>query len=129
MEGARRHRRSLGGLEQATLPRKRGKGFRGLLGKAHQANPDVRTLGFGGKNLAVERTGRQNGSDQRLGYMVRPVSAELPHLEKFYEKFKDRTDIQVPTFDIDEDLGLVAPYLNEKGYSSVACVLNRGKPA
>ena len=46
-----------------------------------------------------------------------PCEAELPHLEKFYEKFKDRSDIQVLTFDIDEDLGLVAPYLKEKGYT------------
>jgi len=30
---------------------------------------------------------------------------------------KDRTDIQVLTFDIDEDLGLVAPFMKEKGYT------------
>ncbi len=46
-----------------------------------------------------------------------PCNAELPHLEKFYEKVKDRTDIQVLTFNIDEDLGLVAPYLKDKGYT------------
>jgi thiol-disulfide isomerase/thioredoxin len=46
-----------------------------------------------------------------------PCEAELPHLEKFYEKMKDRSDIQVLTFDIDEDLGLVAPYLKERGYT------------
>jgi len=46
-----------------------------------------------------------------------PCNAELPNLEKFYEKVKDRTDIQVLTFNIDEDLGLVAPYLKDKGYT------------
>jgi thiol-disulfide isomerase/thioredoxin len=46
-----------------------------------------------------------------------PCEAELPHLQKFYEKVKGRSDIQVLTFDIDEDLGLVAPYLKEKGYT------------
>jgi thiol-disulfide isomerase/thioredoxin len=46
-----------------------------------------------------------------------PCNAELPHLEKFYEKVKDRPDIQVLTFNIDEDLGLVAPYLKDKGYT------------
>ena len=46
-----------------------------------------------------------------------PCLAELPHLERFYEKVKDRTDIQVLTFDIDEDLGLVAPFMKEKGYT------------
>jgi thiol-disulfide isomerase/thioredoxin len=46
-----------------------------------------------------------------------PCQAELPHLEKFYEKVKNRSDLQVLTFDIDENLGLVAPYLKEKGYT------------
>jgi thiol-disulfide isomerase/thioredoxin len=45
-----------------------------------------------------------------------PCNAELPNLEKFYERVKDRSDIQVLTFNIDEDLGLVAPYLKDKGY-------------
>jgi hypothetical protein len=40
----------------------------------------------------------------------------VPALEKLYEKMKGRTDIQVLTFDIDEDLGLVPPYVKEKGY-------------
>jgi thiol-disulfide isomerase/thioredoxin len=46
-----------------------------------------------------------------------PCNAELPSLEKFYEKVKDRPDIQVLTFNLDEDLGLVAPYLQDKGYT------------
>ena len=46
-----------------------------------------------------------------------PCNAELPRLQKFYEKVKDRSDIQVLTFNIDEDLGLVAPYLKDKGYT------------
>lgn len=46
-----------------------------------------------------------------------PCNAELPRLEKFYEKNKGRSDVQVLTFNIDEDLGLVAPYLKEKGYT------------
>jgi thiol-disulfide isomerase/thioredoxin len=46
-----------------------------------------------------------------------PCQAELPHLEKFYEKVKNRSDIQVLTFDVDEDLGLVEPFMKEKGYT------------
>jgi hypothetical protein len=38
-------------------------------------------------------------------------------LEKFYEKVKDHKDIQILTFDIDEDLGVVAPFLKEKSYT------------
>jgi thiol-disulfide isomerase/thioredoxin len=46
-----------------------------------------------------------------------PCNAELPSLQKFYEKVKNRPDIQVLTFNIDEDLGLVDPYLKDKGYT------------
>jgi len=46
-----------------------------------------------------------------------PCQAELPHLEKLYEKVKDRKDIQILTFDIDEDLGELAPYLKEKKFT------------
>jgi thiol-disulfide isomerase/thioredoxin len=46
-----------------------------------------------------------------------PCQAELPHLQQLYEKVKDRTDVQVLTFNIDEELGLVEPHLKEKGYT------------
>jgi thiol-disulfide isomerase/thioredoxin len=46
-----------------------------------------------------------------------PCNAELPYLQKMYEKVKGRTDIQILTFNIDENLGLVAPFLKEKGYT------------
>jgi thiol-disulfide isomerase/thioredoxin len=45
-----------------------------------------------------------------------PCNAELPQLEKLYEKMKDRTDFQILSFNVDEDLGLVEPFLKEKGY-------------
>jgi hypothetical protein len=34
-----------------------------------------------------------------------------------YEQLKGRSDIQLLSFDIDEDLGMVAPFLKEKGYT------------
>jgi thiol-disulfide isomerase/thioredoxin len=46
-----------------------------------------------------------------------PCNAELPHLEKLYEKVRDRPDFQILTFNIDEDLGLVEPFMKEKGYT------------
>jgi thiol-disulfide isomerase/thioredoxin len=46
-----------------------------------------------------------------------PCQAELPHLEKLYEKVKDRSDIQIVTLNIDQDLGLVAPFVKEKGFT------------
>lgn len=46
-----------------------------------------------------------------------PCQSELPHLEKLYEKVKDRPDIQIVTLNIDQDLGLVAPFVKEKGFT------------
>jgi thiol-disulfide isomerase/thioredoxin len=43
--------------------------------------------------------------------------AELPNLQKLYEQTKGRSDIQILSFDLDEDLGLVTPFLNDKGYT------------
>ena len=42
-----------------------------------------------------------------------PCQAELPHLEKLYRKLKDRSDLQILTLTIDEDLGAVPPFMNE----------------
>jgi thiol-disulfide isomerase/thioredoxin len=46
-----------------------------------------------------------------------PCQAELPKLEKLYEKVKDRPDIQIVTLNIDQDLGLVAPFVKDKGFT------------
>jgi len=46
-----------------------------------------------------------------------PCNAELPHFQKLYDKLKDRPDFQILTFNIDEDLGLVEPFMKEKGYT------------
>lgn len=46
-----------------------------------------------------------------------PCQEQLPYLQKFFEKVKNRSDIQVLTFDIDEDPGLVPPYLKQNGYT------------
>ncbi|MGC8760867.1 MAG: redoxin domain-containing protein [Bryobacteraceae bacterium] len=46
-----------------------------------------------------------------------PCRAELPLLQKLYERTKDRTDVQVITFNIDEEAGLVAPFVKENGFT------------
>ena len=46
-----------------------------------------------------------------------PCNAEIPRLEELYKKVKDRADVQILTFNLDEDLGLVEPYMKDKGYT------------
>ncbi|MBY0376110.1 MAG: TlpA family protein disulfide reductase [Bryobacteraceae bacterium] len=46
-----------------------------------------------------------------------PCRAEMPHFQKLYEKLKDKSDVQVLSFNVDDELGLVEPYVKEHGYT------------
>jgi thiol-disulfide isomerase/thioredoxin len=46
-----------------------------------------------------------------------PCRAELPHFQELYEKTRERSDVQVITFNIDEELGLVAPFMKENKFT------------
>ncbi len=46
-----------------------------------------------------------------------PCRAELPLLEKLYEKVKDRKDLQILTLSIDEDPGVIAPFMHEHSFT------------
>ena len=57
-----------------------------------------------------------------------PCQSELPHLEKLYEMLRDRADIQILSFNIDEDPGLVGPFLKEHGYKFPVLLANSFAP-
>ncbi len=38
-------------------------------------------------------------------------------MQKLYERLKDRKDVQVVTFNVDDNLGLVAPFMKEHKYT------------
>ena len=46
-----------------------------------------------------------------------PCRLELPYVEKLREQLKGRKDVVVLTLNIDEDVGLVQPFVNEKKYT------------
>jgi len=46
-----------------------------------------------------------------------PCRQELPHIQKLYEKTKNRSDIQILTLNIDQDRTLVEPFLKENNFS------------
>ncbi len=41
----------------------------------------------------------------------------MPHLQKLYEKIKGRDDIQIVTINVDDNVGLVGPFLAENKYT------------
>jgi len=41
----------------------------------------------------------------------------LPHLQKLYDRVKDRTDIQIVTLNVDDNVGEIAPFMKENTYT------------
>ena len=41
----------------------------------------------------------------------------MPHLQKLFERIKDRKDIQIVTFNVDDNVGDVAPFMKENQYT------------
>ncbi len=41
----------------------------------------------------------------------------MPHVQKLYEKIKDRKDIQIVTFNVDDNVGLIVPFLKQNNYT------------
>jgi thiol-disulfide isomerase/thioredoxin len=46
-----------------------------------------------------------------------PCKVELPEFQKLYDKLKNRTDIAVLSFNIDDDIAKVAPFVRDNKYS------------
>jgi thiol-disulfide isomerase/thioredoxin len=46
-----------------------------------------------------------------------PCREELPHLEKLYQRIKDRQDVLLLTLNVDDNIGAVEPFLKENKYS------------
>ncbi|HTS63848.1 MAG TPA: TlpA disulfide reductase family protein [Candidatus Acidoferrales bacterium] len=46
-----------------------------------------------------------------------PCRAEHPEFQKLYEKLKERADVSVISFNVDDDLGKVAPYMKDNQYT------------
>lgn len=46
-----------------------------------------------------------------------PCRLEHPQLEKLYQQVKDRSDIQILTFNVDQEIGAVQPYMDENRYT------------
>jgi thiol-disulfide isomerase/thioredoxin len=46
-----------------------------------------------------------------------PCQMELPHFQKVYDKVKDKPDIAVLSFNVDEEVGKVEPFIKEQKYT------------
>jgi thiol-disulfide isomerase/thioredoxin len=85
--------------------------------KATKAMPAFELADLAGKTWRVKNLEGKSVLINVWATWCGPCQSELPHLEKLYEKVKDRSDIQIVTLNIDQDLGLVAPFVKEKGFT------------
>ena len=54
-----------------------------------------------------------------------PCRAEHPHFQKLYEQLKDRKDVAVISFNVDDQVGLVQSYLTEGKYTFPVLLADR----
>jgi len=79
--------------------------------------PTFELADLSGKNLVRQDPQRQGGPHQPVGHLVWSLQCRTAAVTKLYEQAKGRSDLQILTFNIDEDLGLVEPFMKEKGYT------------
>lgn len=46
-----------------------------------------------------------------------PCQGELPHLQKLHERLRGNSSVQLLTFNVDGNTGLVAPFLKQRGFT------------
>lgn len=85
--------------------------------KPTQALPEFTMSDLSGKSWTTRPLNGKVGLINLWATWCGPCNAELPLLQKLYEQAKGRSDVQILTFNIDEDLGLVEPFMKEKGYT------------
>jgi len=88
----------------------------GFLTKPNKQLPEFALADMAGKNWRLKDLAGRTTLITVWATWCGPCRAELPHVEKLYQMTKDRKDIQVVTFNLDENPGLVQPFLSEHQY-------------
>ena len=85
--------------------------------KATKALPSFELSDLAGKTWRMKDLGGKSVLINVWATWCGPCQAELPHLQKLYEKVKARSDIQILTFNIDDNPGVIMPYMKENGFT------------
>ena len=85
--------------------------------KPDKVMPAFELVDLSGKTWRLKELGGRSVLINVWATWCGPCVRELPHLEKLYEQIKDRKDLQILTFAVDEDPGVLPAFLKEKGYT------------
>ena len=88
----------------------------GFWTKPNQQLPDFTLTDMAGKTWRLKDLSGRTTLINVWATWCGPCQAELPHIEKLHQMTKERKDIQVVTFNLDENSGLVQPFLKEHQY-------------
>jgi thiol-disulfide isomerase/thioredoxin len=79
--------------------------------------PDAKLVDLNGKTWTLSELKGKTVLINVWASWCGPCRGEHPYLQALYEKVKDRKDIAVMSMSIDDSIGDVAPYMNDKKYS------------
>lgn len=96
----------------------------GFWTKPDQPLPEFALADMAGKNWRLKDLAGRTTLITVWATWCGPCGAELPHVEKLYQMTKDRKDIQVVTFNIDENPALVQPFLSEHHFEFPVLLAN-----
>ena len=85
--------------------------------KATKVMPAFELSDISGKTWRMKELGGKSLLINVWATWCGPCRAELPHLQKLYEKVKDRSDVQILTFNSDDNPGVITPYMKENGFT------------
>ncbi len=100
-----------GGVEKGSSPEK------GLWKAVQRTIPDFELQGLDGR---VWRRADLHGRVVFINVWATwcgPCRLELPYVQQLYERYRDRSDVLVLTFNVDQNTAVIAPFMEEHGYT------------
>ena len=85
--------------------------------EATEESPRMGTHRSTGQNVEDEFAHRKDGFHQCLGYLVPPLPRRAPIPTEALRQAQGSVGVQVLSFNIDEDVSVIAPYMKEAGYT------------
>ena len=113
--------KEMGGTDEAwqtwnKQPDKGEQASEGLWTKPNQQLPEFTLADLAGKTWQLKDLAGRTTLITVWATWCGPCMEELPHVEKLYQRIKERNDIQLVTFNVDENPGLVQPFLKQHQY-------------
>ncbi len=104
-------------LEQLSAPGGEPKADTGRWLTLDRPLPDFKVSDLSGKTWTKDALGGKTVFVNLWATWCGPCRQELPHFQKLYERMKPREDVLVITFNLDEGLGSIEPFMRENKYT------------